>query len=127
VGCVEQVGRVYEAVADQKALLGRYCHVLLIDYVITAAVLQSGQSAADTPWESSHQSEPPCARTSEVRADAAAALRRGAHAVFGAVAAAELQHIHAVVGQGPAGAARRVALAELRASHEKEFRYTGKT
>ncbi|GBF87566.1 hypothetical protein Rsub_00277 [Raphidocelis subcapitata] len=127
VGCAEQLGRVYATVADQKALLGPYCHVLLTDYVITAAVLQSGQPAADASWDAPQQPEPACARASEARADAAAALRRGAHALFGAVAAAELQHLHAVVGQGPAGVARRAALAELRASHEREFKYSGKT
>jgi hypothetical protein len=100
--------------AEQKELLGRYCHLLLADYVVWAA------AAAAAPMADQAGGGPEGAA-------AAAALRRGAHALFGAVGAAELQHVHAVVGQGPVGQTRRGALAELRASYEREFKYTGKT
>jgi hypothetical protein len=124
--CAEQLARVYQAVVDQKDLLGRCCHLLLADYVIwaaaaaaAAAAVSAGAPGGGAPGER--------AAADEAAGAAGAALRRGGHALYGAVGPAELQHVHAVVGQGPLGAARRAALAELRGSYEREFKYTGKT
>jgi hypothetical protein len=100
--CAEQLGKVYQAVADKQQFLSGYCHLLLTDYVIAAAAAEADSAVAG-------------------------ALRRGAHALYGAVAPAELQHVHTVLGQGPIGPARRAVLAELRTSYGKDFKYKGKT
>lgn len=142
VHCAEQLARVYQAVVDQKELLGRYCHLLLADYVVvgpfegqTDGLTGAGGGAAAGGLQDADGGARAAARAAAVaaaaavvgRAEAGAALRRGAHALYGAATPAELQHVHIVVGQGALGQARRAALAELRASYDKEFKYAGKT
>ncbi|KAL4451904.1 hypothetical protein ABPG75_007566 [Micractinium tetrahymenae] len=58
----------------------------------------------------------------------AAALRRGAFALYGACSASEIQFLYASLGSGGAGAAAswRGALAALKADFEKHYKYTGK-
>ena len=120
----EQLARVYAAVADQGALLGRYCHLLLADYVIWAAANAAAEAAA--AGGTSSGGAPGAAAAA--RAASAAALRRGALALFGATPPGELQHVHAAAaaGAGAAAPARRAALAALRAAYEGEFKWRGK-
>jgi len=121
VRCAEQLGRMYQAVADQQLLLGRYCHLLLADYVVAAALAAHSDASLTSAAPQSNGGG------AAAKAEVARALRGGAHALFGVVAPAELQHVHAVVGQGLMGPARRAALAELKRSHDREFKYKGKT
>jgi len=55
------------------------------------------------------------------------ALRQGAYALYGACGAAEVQYLYASLGGKREGSGVwRMALADLKADHDKHFKYTGK-
>jgi hypothetical protein len=136
VRCGEQLCRVYEALAAAGDTLGRYSHLVLTDYVIhMAGTTQAG-------W---HQPGPSAAAGATVLAAAgagvrtlgsegvagcssevAAAVRRGAYALYANLSPSEVQQVHRVVSQGLMGPRRREALRELKAGYERDYKYSGK-
>jgi hypothetical protein len=57
---------------------------------------------------------------------ASSLLRRSALSLVGALGPAELQALHAALGSGPLGGARRSVLQALRKEWQSHIKYTGK-
>eukprot|EP00850_Spirogloea_muscicola_P016562 SM000135S27006 [mRNA] locus=s135:256716:265441:+ [translate_table: standard] len=101
VHCANWLRRVYEAVADQKVTLGKYCVHLLADYI--------SLSCAHFGWGLPRNVE--------------GSLKSGAFALMDACKPHELQQLYtALGGEG----LRRDALLQLKGEYERRHKYTGK-
>ncbi|EIE27622.1 hypothetical protein COCSUDRAFT_39238 [Coccomyxa subellipsoidea C-169] len=117
--CAEDLASVYEAIAERKEMLGMYCHHLLADYITLAAAPATPQGASEDNWADSRPGSGPWPGA------AAAALRPGACALYGACSAAQVQHVFAVLHR-TGGGTRRTAMTELRQDYERNLKFSGK-
>ena len=90
-----------------------------------------GGAAAATAAEAARRAEEEVLACEPLSQPVAAALRRGAYALYGACSAGEVQFLYASLGSAGArdssgGGPWRAALAALKGDHERHFRYTGK-
>ncbi|CAL8463562.1 g3096 [Coccomyxa elongata] len=116
--CAEELSSVYEAIAERKDLLGMYCHHLLADYITLAAAPAKSHSAAEDDWTDARPS-------SGLWPAAAAALRPGACALYGACSPAQVQHVFAILHR-TGGGTHRTAVTELRQDYERNLKFSGK-
>lgn len=121
---------VYTTVAEHKEL-AKYSLHLLADYIVlvalpaAAAAAAVGTSGGDDMGDGDDGSG---GRQGVDRAPAAAvdaALLPGAHTLYGACSAAEVQHLFVTLG-GRASGRGRTVLADLRRGFETKYKYEGK-
>ena len=87
--CAEELARVYSAVADHKEELSKYCSHLLADYI--SLVLLPLPTASDWSDGGHWMGESEVGKNGALAREAAAILRGGAYAIYGACGPAEVR------------------------------------
>jgi hypothetical protein len=135
VRCGGQLGRLYEALAEQGQLLGRSCHYAITDYVMHMAAAvpvslqqrqRGGAGRGVGGGSGGGTGHADAAAANSCSQEVAGAVRRGACLLFGVLRPAEVQAVHAVCSQGALGGVRRDALAALKAEYEDQHRHSGR-